>query len=165
MSLIINMFNYKKWADERALSAARSINGAQFLEQINFIRQQLNHLVLVEENFKARLLGAAEPHSVNNTEIVPALDSLITQVTDLNRWYQGYISNLSEDDLNEQINFKFVDGKKGSMSKLEILFHIVNHSTYHRGAIGKALDMSGGLRPADTYTVFIHQAEPQRRKI
>ena len=57
MSLIINMFNYKKWADERALSAARSINGAQFLEQINFIRQQLNHLVLVEENFKARLLG------------------------------------------------------------------------------------------------------------
>ena len=159
------MFNYKKWADERALSAARLINVIQFFEQINFIRQQLNHLVLVEENFKARLLGDKEPHSENNTEIIPALDYLIIRVNDSNRWYQDYISNLSKDDLNEQVYFKFVDGKIGSMSKLEILFHIVNHSTYHRGAIGRALDMAGGLRPADTYTVFIHQAEPQRREI
>lgn len=49
------------------------------------------------------------------------------------------------------------------MTRQEILFHIVNHGTYHRGAIGHALDLAGAPRPADTYTVFIHAAQPQRR--
>jgi uncharacterized damage-inducible protein DinB len=50
------------------------------------------------------------------------------------------------------------------MTRQEILFHIVNHGTYHRGAIGHALDLVGAVRPADTYTVFSHSVEPSRRE-
>ena len=46
------------------------------------------------------------------------------------------------------------------MTRQEILFHIVNHGTYHRGAIGHALDLAGAPRPADTYTLYIHSAQP-----
>ncbi len=60
--------------------------------------------------------------------------------------------------------FQFVDGKHGTMTRREILFHIVNHGTYHRGAIGHALDLAGVSHPADTYTVFIHSAQPVRRE-
>jgi len=49
------------------------------------------------------------------------------------------------------------------MTRLEILFHIINHGTYHRGAIGHALDLAQVSHPADTYTVFIHATEPERR--
>ena len=50
------------------------------------------------------------------------------------------------------------------MTRLEILFHIINHGTYHRGAIGHALDLAEVPHPADTYTVFIHAAQPERRE-
>jgi uncharacterized damage-inducible protein DinB len=56
-----------------------------------------------------------------------------------------------------------VDGKQGMLSREEAIFHFVNHGTYHRGAIGHALDCAEGSRPADTYTVFIRGAEPERR--
>jgi uncharacterized damage-inducible protein DinB len=50
------------------------------------------------------------------------------------------------------------------MTRLEILFQIVNYGTHHRGAIGHALDLAHAPRPADTYTVFIHAAQPERRQ-
>ena len=53
--------------------------------------------------------------------------------------------------------------ERGSLSREEILFHLVNHGTYHRGAIGHALDLANAHRPADTYTIFIHAVEPSRR--
>ena len=69
------------------------------------------------------------------------------------------------EDLQQQVRFTFVDGKKGSMSREEVLYHLINHGTYHRGAIGHALDLANTTRPADTYTVFVHAAEPGRREV
>ena len=50
------------------------------------------------------------------------------------------------------------------LTREEIIYHLINHGTYHRGAIGHALDLAAAPRPADTYTVFIHAAEPERRE-
>ena len=163
MTLLTDVFNYKQWADERAIKAAKKIDGSIFPSEASFICQQLNHMVLVEENFKARLLGQTEPHLANNTEILPTLESLAERNRNSNAWYSAYLQGLDEGKRNEIVSFQFTDKKFGSMSRIEILFHIINHSTYHRGAIGKALDMAGGLRPADTYTVYIHEEEPRRR--
>lgn len=49
------------------------------------------------------------------------------------------------------------------MIREEVLFHLANHSAYHRGAIGRALELAGDIRPADTFSVFIHAMEPGRR--
>jgi len=50
-----------------------------------------------------------------------------------------------------------------SLTREEVIYHLINHGTYHRGAIGHALDLARAPRPADTYTVFVHAAEPERR--
>jgi uncharacterized damage-inducible protein DinB len=73
------------------------------------------------------------------------------------------VQNLAPEHWSQPVCFQFVDGKPGRMTRLEILFHIINHSTYHRGAIGHSLDLAQVPHPADTYTVFIHAAEPERR--
>ncbi|MCW8365484.1 DinB family protein, partial [Pseudomonas aeruginosa] len=43
-----------------------------------------------------------------------------------------------------------------AFSRARVLFHTVNHGTYHRGAIGHALDLAGAPRPADTYTCLLY---------
>ena len=80
-----------------------------------------------------------------------------------NQWLLTYAKSLSASQLKEDISFTFVDGKRGRLSREEVIFHLINHGTYHRGAIGHALDLAVGTRPADTYNVFIHAAEPERR--
>jgi|SRR6185369_3660254 len=163
MTHILNMLRYKQWADNRALAAVARIDSERFPSEIAFALQQLNHMVRVEEVFRARLLGKTEPHLTSNSDVVPALEELGKRLTESNDWLQTYAKSFSEEQLVDQIHFHFLDGKRGTMTREEVFFHLVNHGTYHRGAVGHALDLAGNIRPADTYTVFIHSAEPGRR--
>ncbi len=40
---------------------------------------------------------------------------------------------MSDSSLQEQVNFTLIGGNRGAMSRGEILLHIVNHTSYHRG--------------------------------
>lgn len=164
LTQILNQLRYKHWADSRTLSAVALIDSERFPSEIAFARQQLNHMVRVEEVFRARLLGDTEPHLTSNSEVVPVLKELSKRLLNSNNWLQTYAKSMPYEKLVEKIRFYFLDGKSGMMTREEVLFHLVNHSTYHRGAIGRALDFAGGLRPADTYTVFAHAMEPERRR-
>lgn len=156
-------FKYKLWADRRTLDAIATIDTLRFASAMAFARQQLNHMVRVEELFRARLLGEPAPHSSTNTDSVPCLDELDRRISASNLWLQSYFRSLNRTERKQSVRFRFVDGKHGTMSREEILFHLVNHGTYHRGAIGHALDLARAHRPADTFTVYIHAAEPMRR--
>ena len=156
---------YKAWADRRTLDAIARIDRTAYAAQFDFARQQLNHVVRVEELFRARLTGENEPHQSTNTADLPDLEDLDSRLTASNRWLEDYALTLPSEDLQQQVRFTFVDGKKGSMSREEVLYHLINHGTYHRGAIGHALDLANTTRPADTYTVFVHAAEPGRREV
>jgi uncharacterized damage-inducible protein DinB len=163
LAQILNQLRYKQWADSRTVEAMTLIDSERFPSEIAFARQQLNHMVRVEEVFRARLLGNAEPHSSSNSEVVPIFEELSKRLLESNDWLQTYAQSTPSEKLVEKIHFRFLDGKGGTMTREEVLFHLVNHGTYHRGAIGRALDLAGGLRPADTYTVFVHAVEPGRR--
>lgn len=164
MTQILNQLRYKAWADGRTLDAVALIDPERFPSEMAFACQQLNHMVRVEEVFRARLLGDVEPHSSSNTEVVPPLEELKARLLQSNDWLQAYAQAMPSEKLAEKIHFRFLDGKCGTMARSEVLFHLVNHGTYHRGAIGHALDLAGGLRQADTYTIFIHTMEPERRR-
>jgi uncharacterized damage-inducible protein DinB len=163
MSLLLKALEYKRWADRRTLDAVGTLDPVQGTTSLAFARQQLNHMVRVEENFRARLQSKPGLHSSTNTELVPDLPDLDRRLTASNAWLATYAAELRTDQVHQTLSFTFVDGLRGSMTPEEILFHIVNHGTYHRGAIGHALDIAHAKRPADTYTVFIHALEPQRR--
>ncbi|WP_410961836.1 DinB family protein, partial [Salmonella sp. SAL4359] len=87
-----------------------------------------------------------------NSEVVPGYDVLRRRLEDSAAWFAGYVAELPLERRGEWLRFRFADGRDGGMTRQEILFHIVNHGTYHRGAIGHALDLAGAPRPADNYT-------------
>lgn len=156
-------FDYKQWADQRTLQAARTLDALGQPQAFTFVCQQFNHMLIVEELFRARLLGLPAPHAATNTAQLPALEQLESRLLASDTWFADYAAALAPASREEIIRFVFADGQAGSMSREEILFHIINHGTYHRGAIGHALEQAGAQRPADTYTLYIHAAEPQRR--
>ncbi len=163
--MLQQMFAYKGWSDNRIFEAITKLDIAVFSDTYSFVLQQLNHLVIVEELFKARLLNKRQPHPNTNSEVVPSLDDLLTRLDRSRQWYCEYIEKLPQSELERQLSFTFVDGKKGCMSISEILFHIVNHASYHRGSIAHALDLAGVAHPSDSYNIFIHSTEPERRSI
>jgi len=68
--------------------------------------------------------------------------------------YDNSLLILDKHDLNASINYLSAKGEPFVNSVRDILFHIINHSTYHRGQIAADL-RSSGLEPVATdYILF-----------
>ncbi|MGA6104619.1 DinB family protein [Pseudomonas solani] len=162
--MLTKAFQYKCWADRRALEAIGLIDAERFPDSLAFTLQQLNHMVIVEDLFRARLTGTAEPHPATNTEAVPGYEVLQRRLLASGQWYAEQVAALEPAAAAEAITFRFTDGRMGRLTREEMFFHVLNHATYHRGNIAHALDLAGVAHPADTYTVFVHATEPARRE-
>ena len=160
--MINQTFGYKRWADDRTLCALEAIDSNKFPELYAFALQQINHMVIVEELFRSRLCKTSPPHTSTNTDIVPGFEELKSRLSESADWFESYISRSYDGE--EQIKFVFADGKRGTLSVNEILFHIVNHSSYHRGNIAHALDLASVPHPIDGYGIYIHEKDPERRE-
>lgn len=102
-------------------------------------------------------------HTQTNTDVLPAFEVLQQRIEASDVWFTNFVQHIQVEQLSDVIHFQFIDQKMGRLSVEEILFHIINHGTYHRGNIAHALHHANVEHPADTYTVFIHQFEPERR--
>lgn len=67
--------------------------------------------------------------------------------------YRQTLQILDRFDLNEPINYKISTGQPFSSKICDILFHVINHSTYHRAQIATEFKQHG-LEPLVTDYIF-----------
>jgi uncharacterized damage-inducible protein DinB len=84
--------------------------------------------------------------------------------TETDAWYLDYASNISTDQLEEIIEFSFTDGDTGTLTREEILLHVITHGSNHRGNISQILKYISITTPRDLYTKYLHESEPARRR-
>ncbi|MBF2708064.1 DinB family protein [Flavobacterium soyangense] len=72
--------------------------------------------------------------------------------------WSAYICTLDDTDFERKIHFTFM-GKKASISIEDLIIHLVNHSSYHRGQV--ILQLKGKLPalPLSTYIAFATNIE------
>lgn len=158
-----NKFQYKAWANAEILDSIAQIDASQHPEQWKLAVRLMNHTYVVDRIFAAHLSGGAHEFQGTNTPETPSLAQLRDRITASDDWYQQYVSQVAGSELSETIAFTFTDGDHGSMTREEMLFHVLTHGAYHRGNVGMALTASGIDRPKDTFTRFLHLSEPGRR--
>jgi uncharacterized damage-inducible protein DinB len=61
---------------------------------------------------------------------------------------------MTESALNEVLGFTFVGGGEGAMTRFEMLLHIVNHTTYHRGFVADLFYQVPATPPVTDLPVF-----------
>jgi uncharacterized damage-inducible protein DinB len=97
-------------------------------------------------------------------EYTPTLAALYHDVQVTDNWYLDYIAGLNAEQLTEILEFTFVDGDLGRMSREEILAHLITHGGYHRGAVGRIMAQIAIAPPRDIYSRFLHQSQAERRE-
>ena len=100
-----------------------------------------------KSNFKTR-----------NPEDCPAFEMLRTAQEDIDDWYVQYMQSLDETSLNETVHFTFIGGGEGAMSRADILMHVVNHTTYHRGHVATMMYNISAYPPTTDLPVFLREA-------
>ncbi|MEM7170124.1 MAG: DinB family protein [Pseudomonadota bacterium] len=163
-SLVRMMTRYMAWADDLVLNIASAL-GPEELETdretlFGSISGTFDHILLIEEVFQAHLEGRSHTHSSRHRNTTRPFDIVATELRAMDLFYVKFADSQSETELDEVVNFTYVGGGDGSMTKGEILIHLVNHATYHRGFISTLLHPFKLESRANDFSVFLRDAWP-----
>jgi uncharacterized damage-inducible protein DinB len=153
---------YKRWADDLIFEAVQALPAgeADKLRPTLFksMLGTLNHSYVVDLVWQAHL--EARPHGISalNSVLHEELGELWHAQRAVDDWYVALSDSLSEQALGEVVQFQFVDGKPGSLSRGEILMHVVNHATYHRGWVADMFFQVPARPPTTDLPVFLARA-------
>ncbi|RYG98011.1 MAG: damage-inducible protein DinB [Alphaproteobacteria bacterium] len=161
--LLEDLYRYKLWANSELLAQMLTVDASKHENDLHTAIRILNHTYVVDRIFSGHLTGTPSLYKATNTEETPTLDNLTKSIRNSDSMYLDYVAGLTSSALAESIDFKFTDGDSGSMTRSEILAHLINHGSYHRGAAGRILAQLSIAPPKDTFTAFIHRLEPRRR--
>jgi uncharacterized damage-inducible protein DinB len=163
-NLLSCFFRYQAWANEAFFKKLATLDIALHTTEQHQAMRLLNHNYVVAQIFRGHLINRPHGYASDNTVETPELDELRESVAACDHWYIDYIANATSEQLLEKIAFAFTDGDKGSMTREEMLAHVITHGSYHRGEVGRLLSQSCFQIPWDTFAVFLHQADPGRRQ-
>ena len=128
---------YNAWANNRVFDAVAKLPEGEATKPrtslFKNIVHTLNHNYIIDRIFQAHLEGRAHGFTARNTPDHPPLAELWRAQQALDDWYIGWSDATSDAVLDEKVNFSFVDGGPGAMKRGDMLLHVVNHTSYHRG--------------------------------
>lgn len=155
---------YTAWANERLFEClsglAASVLDAPRPGRKKGITGILGHAYVVDRIWKGHLEGVAHGFTSRNLEEPMPVGALRSAQGALDQWFIAYVDSQPEHALAQEIEFQFVDGGSGTMSRGDILLHVVNHKTYHRGYVADMLYESGSRPPTMDLPVFLRDSPP-----
>lgn len=162
-TLLLSLFRYKSWADDELLALLAEIESELPGEQLGAILETINHAYVVDSIFASNIEKKKHAYRDTGTSSTPTLAELSAAITETDRWYLRYVEELKPEELAETIPFTFTSGSPGQMSREEMLAHVITHGGYHRGEVGRIVAQLSKPTSPDTFTGYLHQAEPGRR--
>lgn len=150
---------YKAWADERLHATLADVSEADLATPspifAGSILRTLNHVYLMDVVWKSHLLGIPHHVTTRNPEAAPPFSELRNAQRDIDAWYVDYARMMTADICHEIVDFTFIGGGEGAMQREDIVLHIVNHTTYHRGHVTAMLNQIGVKPQATDLPVFL----------
>lgn len=132
---------YNAWADARIFDSVAGLpQGEAEKPRTTLFKTMigtLNHNYVVDLIWRAHLEGREHGLKARNMVLHPELAALREAQEKLNAWYVAWSDAQSEASLAEKLDFRFISGKAGRMTRLEMLQHVVTHKAYHRGWVAE----------------------------
>jgi uncharacterized damage-inducible protein DinB len=156
---------YTQWANQRLYQALQAVpeagQKAPCPGRPQGMAGVLGHVYVVDLIWKAHLLGQAHGFTSRSAPAYIPCAELAGLQAQEDAWYAGYAQSLSGQDLQESVDFRFVDGGAGRLTRGDMLLHVVNHKTYHRGYVADMLYGLGLKPPTMDLPVFLRDvAQP-----
>lgn len=137
-------FSYDHWCNRRVLESLAGIAAND--RPLRF----LAHIIGAQDVWMARLIGGVAPAGPW-PELT--LDECVARVEELRRIWSEYLAD--ELDLNRVVKYRTFTGVQCVTAVVDILTHVNNHSTYHRGQIATAVKELGGTPAATDFIAYV----------
>ncbi len=161
MNIAQRLMRYKVWADIKTYQFMDTLPLEEIIKSretyFGSILHTLHHVYIVEDIFNAHLENRSHGYEARKTDTPPSFTDLWESVQNMNdRWIE-MVDQLNDLSLNEVVQFKFLNGEDGNMTRLEMVTHIVNHASYHRGYVDILVEQIPAEAPASDFPVFLKE--------
>jgi uncharacterized damage-inducible protein DinB len=162
----VNLYDFNAWADRRTLEACAALSDAQFVQDLGnsfpSIRDTLVHTMLVEWIWLERWNNRS-PDKYPPAAEFPNLASVRARWAEIERNLLAYVASLKADDLPRVVHHKTMAGVPQAQPLWQMLQHLVNHGSYHRGQVATMLRQLKAKPLSTDVIVFYREraAQPQ----
>lgn len=148
----------KRWADRGLYEVVSENFDRLTADDASIMLRILDHIHVVDRIFQHHLQGRPHPFNAPRSEKIPELRELANSAREVDDWYASYVDSLNEEDFAQPLEFAFTSGKPARMQRGEIILHVCQHGTYHRGNAGAVLQLKGMTPSRDSITDFLEYA-------
>ncbi len=147
---LTTLVDYHYWARDRLLDAVEPLTPEQFTRDLGSsfksIRDTVAHVHAAEWAWYSRWQGMS-PTALLPADRFPDLAAARAAWSDLERDVRAYFDRLG-DDVGRVIDYKLLNGSTGPSPLWQMLQHVVNHASHHRGQ-GTNMPRQAGAAPGD----------------
>lgn len=152
---LLKLYRFNDWANERFFAAAEKIPTADLTAprpcSHGSLLGTLRHIVFAEWLWLRRWQGLPrEPWTFDQVD----LPRLWKHCLDVSTSRQAFLKSVRNDDLEKRITYTNDAGQKWTYTLGEMMQHLVNHSTYHRGQLASLLREIGVAPPPTDFLVY-----------
>jgi uncharacterized damage-inducible protein DinB len=141
--------DYSAWATQRLLDAAAKLSHEELTRDFQTadkcVLDTLVHVYAADRIWLTRVLS--EPRATFIDPQDRDLTLLQTEWPALHQRWKLWLRDFSDDDVLRVISYQDTKGRPYSQSAWQILLHLVNHGTHHRGQISGFLRAMGHTPP------------------
>jgi len=159
LAMLRKMLAYKAWANELTYDAVEALppgeDQSPRVTRWESIAYTLSHVMVVDDIFRCHLEGRLHAYTFRNIDARLPTTAIRERQRELDHWYRNLASRLDDAALEDVVTFEFVGGGQGAITRAEILMHVVNHATYHRGLVSDMMCQIPADMPANDLPVFL----------
>lgn len=163
---IRTLYDFNSWANHRVMESCASLSPEQFTRDLGSsyksVRDTLAHILGAEWVWLERWHGRS-PLGLLPAGEFPDYASLRERWSDVERDLTDFVASLTDDDLARIYDYKSTAGAAQSSPAWQMLQHLVNHGSYHRGQITTMLRQLGAKPQATDMIAFYRQRAAQAK--
>lgn len=157
---VLRLYEYHHWAEDRMLDAFGSVTTEQLDKpwggSFGTGRGLLRHVVGADRLWVERWNGRS-PKSLPDFPATHAGRDFRAEWEKVKADERLFLSSLAKDRLTSELTYVNMKGEQWTYPFAEILVHVVNHGTYHRGQLTHLLRDLGQAPTSTDYLVFLQE--------
>jgi len=143
---LTTLIDYHYWARDRLLDAIRPLTTEQYEKDLGSsfksIRETVVHVYAAEWAWYSRWQGHS-PTSLLTSERFPDVESLGRAWAEMEANVRAFTASLGDAGIDRVIAYRLFSGQPGATPFWQMLQHVVNHASYHRGQVTTMLRQLG----------------------
>jgi len=154
------LFSYNQWANHRLVARCRALSSPAFARSLGTshgsLRGTLVHTLWAEWVWLQRWLGTS-PRQVFTEDEFPDPPAIEARWAVVERDRQHLLDGLTEAQLLAAVSYENLQGQRREYRLVQMMQHVVNHSSYHRGQLVTLLRQLGETPPPTDFLDYFDE--------